>query len=187
MEKQITTGRLAAASGLSRATLMHYERIGLLRSSRRSAAGYRLYSTGDVQRLQRIRIYRAAGMSLEDIRRLLDAGTGEAGALLEKRLEQTNHEIARLRDAQRLLLRLLSRQSAERLSFGRTRLLDKAQWSRMLAAAGLDETGMLRWHREFEREAPEAHQDFLESLGLDAGEVARIRTRARDTAPADLT
>jgi len=32
---------------------------------------------------------------------------------------------------------------------------------------------------EFERAAPEAHADFLESLGLDAGEVEAIRASSR--------
>lgn len=38
---------------------------------------------------------------------------------------------------------------------------------------------MDRWHSEFERLAPEAHQDFLEFLGIDASEIDSIRQRAR--------
>jgi hypothetical protein len=34
---------------------------------------------------------------------------------------------------------------------------------------------MRQWHTHFERTMPEAHRDFLESLGLDAPEVRRIR------------
>jgi hypothetical protein len=46
---------------------------------------------------------------------------------------------------------------------------------RLLRAAGLDDAGMETWHREFERFAPESHQDFLEAPGLPPPEVARIR------------
>ncbi|MFO0552482.1 MAG: hypothetical protein U0271_29100 [Polyangiaceae bacterium] len=38
---------------------------------------------------------------------------------------------------------------------------------------------MHRWHVEFERLSPEAHRDFLESLGLPHAEVARIRDWSR--------
>lgn len=48
-------------------------------------------------------------------------------------------------------------------------------WVRLFEAIGLTDEQMHRWHAEFERVAPEAHRDFLESLGLGAREVARIR------------
>jgi hypothetical protein len=34
---------------------------------------------------------------------------------------------------------------------------------------------MRKWHREFEAREPVAHQEFLESLNLDADEIRRIR------------
>jgi hypothetical protein len=44
-------GALARASGLTVRALHHYDQIGLLKPSRRSSAGHRLYSTADVTRL----------------------------------------------------------------------------------------------------------------------------------------
>ena len=44
---------------------------------------------------------------------------------------------------------------------------------------GMSEDDMRRWHVEFERLSPRAHQDFLESLGLEDGEVTRIREWSR--------
>jgi hypothetical protein len=38
---------------------------------------------------------------------------------------------------------------------------------------------MNRWHAEFERQAPEAHEDFLASLGIPPAERALIRKRSR--------
>lgn len=45
----------------------------------------------------------------------------------------------------------------------------------ILKASGKDEQAMTQWHIEFEREMPQAHQDFLESLGIGAQEIDRIR------------
>lgn len=52
------------------------------------------------------------------------------------------------------------------------------RWEQTITA--LDDEDMRRWHVEFERQAPEAHQEFLESLGIEAEEAAAIRARARE-------
>ena len=43
----------------------------------------------------------------------------------------------------------------------------------------LDDDGMDRLHAQFEQTDPAAHQRFLESLGLDAGHIARVRSQSR--------
>jgi DNA-binding transcriptional MerR regulator len=48
-------------------TLYHYDEIGLLSASERTASGHRRYTDGDLRRLYRIRALRALGMSLEEI------------------------------------------------------------------------------------------------------------------------
>jgi len=52
------------------------------------------------------------------------------------------------------------------------------QWVEMFRTIGLDETQMHRWHAEFERRHPEAHQGFLEWLGLPATRIESIRQRS---------
>lgn len=89
--------------------------------------------------------------------------------------DQLNAEIERLREQQRTIVRLLA--NSKRLRAARA--IDKNGWVAILRAAGLDDVGMHRWHIEFERMAPKAHQDFLESLGLPAREVTRIRKGSR--------
>jgi hypothetical protein len=54
--------------------------------------------------------------------------------------------------------------------------VDKKLWVEMLRAAGMDQNAMNRWHAEFERRAPEGHQQFLLSLGIPPDEAARIRS-----------
>ena len=49
----LTVGRLAKRFGLSRSTLLYYDRLGLLCPSGRSGGDYRLYEDADAQRLDR--------------------------------------------------------------------------------------------------------------------------------------
>jgi DNA-binding transcriptional MerR regulator len=59
-------------AGVSIRTLHYYEEIRLLVPGGRTEAGYRLYTDGDLLRLQQILIHRELGLSLEEIRRSLD-------------------------------------------------------------------------------------------------------------------
>ncbi|GAB4557619.1 MAG: hypothetical protein Tsb0017_12470 [Geothermobacteraceae bacterium] len=53
----------------------------------------------------------------------------------------------------------------------------KDQWVELFRETGLSEEMMERWHRLFEARYPEAHQSFLEWLGLPETQVAEIRQR----------
>ncbi|MCC6750592.1 MAG: MerR family transcriptional regulator [Deltaproteobacteria bacterium] len=170
-----TISQLARRFGLSRSTLLHYSRIGLLRPARRTAAGYRLYGEADMRRLEAICRYREAGLGLREIQQLLDGGSGRTVELLERRLEELNGEIAALREQQRLVVALLKNPSR----LGSARALDKAAWVALLRSTGLSEEDMRRWHVEFERLSPLGHQDFLESLGIPAPEIDAIRGWSR--------
>ena len=167
----LTISQLAKRFGLSRSTLLYYDTIGLLSPSERSAANYRLYSDTDLQRMASIDVYRKAGLPLKDIARVLDGGGSVLAELLEKRLRDLNGEIGDLRRQQKMLVRLLKNKDALR----EARHLDKESWTAILRATGLNDEDMHRWHTEFERLSPEAHGDFLESLGIDDDEIVKIR------------
>ncbi|RRJ84437.1 MerR family DNA-binding transcriptional regulator [Aestuariirhabdus litorea] len=175
-DSAITIGEMSRRFGLSRSALLYYDRIGLLSPSLRSAANYRLYGSGDQRRMASIQRYREAGIALDRIAALLDGDGGEMQALLEQRLQTINREIQALRDQQRLLVSLL--QDRSRLQECRT--LDKQGWVRLLAAAGMSEADMRRWHVEFERQATEAHEDFLQGLGIETQEIGQIRRWSRE-------
>ena len=68
----LTVGQVAERFALTVRTLHHYDRIGLLSPSRRSGAGYRLYTGADLSRLQHVVVYRRLGFALEEIALLLD-------------------------------------------------------------------------------------------------------------------
>ncbi len=63
----------ARAAGVTVRTLHHYDRIRLLRPTRYTEAGYRLYGARDFARLQQIVTLKFIGLPLKEIRKLLDA------------------------------------------------------------------------------------------------------------------
>lgn len=70
-----TVGQLALRHGLSRSTLLYYDRIGILTPASRSRTGYRNYDERDEQRLAMICRYRRAGLALTTIQELLSGTT----------------------------------------------------------------------------------------------------------------
>lgn len=68
----MTVGDVAKLARLSVRALHHYDEIGLLVPSGRSESGYRLYTDQDLERLQQVLFYRELGLSLEDIKALLE-------------------------------------------------------------------------------------------------------------------
>jgi DNA-binding transcriptional MerR regulator len=172
----LTVTAFARRYGLARSTLLHYHRLQLLRPTGRSAAGYRLYGPDAAGRLQRIVELRQAGLSLRNIRRVLDS-SAPLGQVLEEQIGSLNRQVAALRAQQRVVLSLLEL-SAKRKSC----VLDKDQWTQMFRAIGMTDAGMRQWHANFERNMPEAHAEFLRSLGLAEPEVRRIRAWSVESA-----
>jgi DNA-binding transcriptional MerR regulator len=172
-----TITAFAKRFGLSRSTLLYYDRIGLLKPTGHSEAGYRLYGEEDAERMTRIDTFRKAGLPLKDIRAIMAAAAGDTLELaLEQRLESLNKELADLQAQQHLVLQLLQRRGRHP---GRPDV-DVVQWVRMLEEAGMDERARQRWHVAFERDAPGAHKEFLYSLGLSEEEVEEVRRLSRE-------
>jgi DNA-binding transcriptional MerR regulator len=169
-----TVSKLAAHCGLSRGTLLYYESIGLLKPPARSAANYRRYGERDLQRLQQVCAYRHAGLTLDDIRAILERPESDAGAVLKRRLLALDREIETRRAHQRAILKLLKNDS-----IGRKKMITKEKWVSIMKASGLTEADMHRWHAEFEKAAPEEHREFLEFLHIPAEEIQTIRDWSR--------
>ncbi|MBP6337799.1 MAG: SAM-dependent methyltransferase [Vitreoscilla sp.] len=72
----LKVGELARRTGLTVRALHHYDSIGLLRPSARSESGYRLYGRADVARLHGIQTLRCMGLSLAEVAKVLDDGSG---------------------------------------------------------------------------------------------------------------
>lgn len=95
-------GELAEASGTTTKTLRFYEQAGLLPAPDRTASGYRDYAPETLARLDFIRRSRTAGLTLAQIREVLDirdAGVApcqHVHDLLEHRLGDLDRQIADL-------------------------------------------------------------------------------------------
>jgi MerR family transcriptional regulator, thiopeptide resistance regulator len=96
-----TVGELARLAGITVRTLHHYDRIGLVRPSERTSAGYRSYDGRDLDRLQQVLVYRELGFPLEEVATLLDDPGADPLAhlrrqhrLLRERLERTQAMVA---------------------------------------------------------------------------------------------
>ncbi|MGA3125137.1 MAG: MerR family transcriptional regulator [Candidatus Korobacteraceae bacterium] len=168
----LTVSQLARLCGLSRTTLLYYESIGLLTPACRSDSNYRRYSTQQLERLRTICAYRDAGLRLGDIQQILDEQSNEATAVLKRRLLELDREIETLRERQNAILRLLQAEDGA----WRTSAMTKEKWVSIMHAAGFNEDDMRRWHKQFEQQAPEEHQQFLEYLQIPAGEINSIRS-----------
>jgi len=92
----LTVGQAAARVGVTVRTLHHWDEIALASPSSRSAAGYRLYADGDLERLRRIVVYRELGLDLEAIRSVLDDRSADVVVALRAQQAQLAARIAQL-------------------------------------------------------------------------------------------
>jgi DNA-binding transcriptional MerR regulator len=100
----------AEKAGVTVRTLHHYDRLGLLKPSGRTEAGYRLYGERDFARLQQIVTLKFIGLPLRQIKDLLDRSDLDLAAtlrlqkrmLLEKR-RQVEAAIQAIEEAERSL------------------------------------------------------------------------------------
>src|SRR5687768_15735526 len=91
-----SAGEVSKVSGVSVRTLHHYDEIGLLSPSGRSAAGYRQYDPHDLARLQQILCYRALGFDLRKIATILDDPRIDALDHLRQQRELLNSKVEHL-------------------------------------------------------------------------------------------
>lgn len=86
-------GELARRTGLTVRTLHHYDEIRLLKPSMRTESGYRLYTAGDVARLQQVLSLRHLGFSLGEVRDCLDRPGFSPLELIELHAERLREQI----------------------------------------------------------------------------------------------
>ncbi|MFI7611269.1 MerR family transcriptional regulator [Nonomuraea terrae] len=80
-ERRWSIGELARMTGSTVRTLHHYDEIGLLRASGRTASGHRRYTAEDLRRLYQVRTLRALGIPLEQIKGVLAASSQDLAGM----------------------------------------------------------------------------------------------------------
>jgi DNA-binding transcriptional MerR regulator len=108
-----TVGQVADVFGVTVRTLHHYDELGLLVPSERSAAGYRLYTDADLRRLQQIVVYRRLELPLDEIASLL-AGDEDPRAHLRRQREAVMTRLDELTDIVVAIDRALEREMDDR-------------------------------------------------------------------------
>ena len=81
-EVQMRIGEVAREAGVRVSALRYYEEIGLLPEAERES-GQRVYDRSVLRRLALIDVSQRAGLSLTEIRELLDAGTAPVSDQLQ--------------------------------------------------------------------------------------------------------
>lgn len=95
-------GQAAKQSGISAKMIRYYEDIGLLPASKRTDAGYRMYSEEDIKTLKFIQHSRELGFSTEQMKELMSLWknegrqSAEVKALTQKHIDALNKKIADL-------------------------------------------------------------------------------------------
>ena len=128
MTSNLLIGEIAKQFGLSTQAIRYYEKLGLIESPRRSTKGYRLYSSSTVKRLQLIQYAQKLGLSLNQIKELLefdnlqDSTTSLNKTIanhlqdLERQLQQIQVTIKELNQRQQQLNQLIARENPEQYS-----------------------------------------------------------------------
>lgn len=133
MERGLRIGDVAARSGVSRDTVRHYERLGIIAKAPRTAGGYRLYSEAVVERIRFVRNALRFGFSLRQIGRFLasrDSGRApcrevrEAAVQLAAAMDRQIDEMIGARTAIQEILRDWDRRLEATPAGHRARLLD---------------------------------------------------------------
>jgi DNA-binding transcriptional MerR regulator len=103
-DRRLRIGELARQTGLSIKAIRYYESRGLLNRLPRTEGGYRLYGTEEVARLRFIQRAKLLGLTLEEIRELVELAArcnkGEIvprlEEVLEAKLAETERKLAEL-------------------------------------------------------------------------------------------
>ncbi len=111
--KAYTVSQLARMAGVSVRTLHHYDHIGLLKPSARTAAAYRLYQEPELLRLQQILFFKELDVPLDEIRSILDDPGFDPIQALNDHRQRLENETARLNRLLKTIDRTIQRLTEE--------------------------------------------------------------------------
>lgn len=110
MTGDYSVGQVADLAHVSVRTLHHYDEVGLLSPSSRTAAGHRRYTAGDLQRLRTILFYRELEFGLDEIAAMLV----DPGDSVDDHLRNQHRLLRERRDRDARLLAALEKEMESR-------------------------------------------------------------------------
>lgn len=166
----VTIGKLTKKYRLSRSTLLYYDKLGLLKPSERNDSNYRLYSEEDIKKLEFILRHREAGISLDDISKLMHLEQNNITDILSDRLKTIQSEVFLLKKQENMILSVLINE----VTIGKQENFDRKSWTSLLKNLGYSEEDLTEWHIAFEKKSSQAHKLFLKALGMSDKERAEL-------------
>ena len=173
-----TVKEVSRLTGISIRTLHHYDAIGLLRPSRVTEAGYRLYDDAALQRLQAILFFRELQFPLKQIRDILDAPSFDPMdalkqqiRLLELRQQHLGKLIAHARQIQETGGKIMDFTPFDTTEMDRYARQAKERWGKTDA------------YREFEKKTAGQTKEELRSTGDGLMDIFAQFGTIRHTAP----
>jgi DNA-binding transcriptional MerR regulator len=182
----LTVGQVAEQLDVTVRTLHHYDEIGLVRPSERSAAGYRLYTADDLTRLQHVVVYRRLGFALEEVALLLEQPEGVEQHLRRQRAAVTER-LGELRDLVTAIDQALEKEgSSMRLTREEQKELFGEGYSDEYAAEAEQRWGDTEaWRQSQRRTSRYSKEDWVEvKAEMDAVGAAFVAAK-RSGLPAD--
>lgn len=82
-----SVSQITKLTGVSARTLQYYDEIGLLKPSKKSSAGYRLYDDETLQKLQQILFFKELGFKLQEIHEFINQPNFDKIAAYKKQKE----------------------------------------------------------------------------------------------------
>ena len=172
-----TVKEVSRITGVSVRTLHHYDAIGLLKPSRVTESGYRLYDDTALGRLQTIMLFRELEFPLRDIQKILDSPHFDAASaindqikLLELRRDHLESLISHARQIQKT--------GVNNMNF---KPYDKSKID-AYAAEAKEKWGKTDAYKEYEQK--ERNHDPSEALMALFADAGKLRHLSPDSAEA---
>ena len=107
MENYMTISEVSRQYQISTRMLRHYEKLGMLASTRREDYSYRVYDETAVRRVRQIVILRRLQIPLKKIREMLEGSREDALHILEEQLRDIDGSVEAVQTIRRVLERVL--------------------------------------------------------------------------------
>jgi MerR family transcriptional regulator, thiopeptide resistance regulator len=157
--KSYQSREFAERAGVTVRALHHYDRMGLLKPSRRSRAGYRLYCDNDLVRLEQIVVLKSIGLPLKELGRLLRQDRATSPDALVQTLVRQERVLAEKRRQQDRAIRAIG---AARRALESGKAPDWMLFTKIIKEIVMQED--TDWTRQYYSEAGQAKVDSRRHL-----------------------
>ncbi len=174
----MTVKDVSKLTGVSIRTLQYYDKIGLLKATAYTEAGYRLYDGTALERLQQILLFRELEFPLKDIQQILSSPGFDRNKALRQQIELLQLKKEHIEDLITLARRitLIGGNHMDFSAFSSQKLDDYAKQAK--ASWGKTEA-----YREFQENSKDRSRKTEISIGSGLMAIFSEMGKIKDTAP----